>query len=61
MKQLYVISSFVIGWVGKSSRCKLEWLKNIKSLSPKIPYFNIKIEKTIKNQFWVGLMWWLIN
>jgi hypothetical protein len=32
-------------------RCKLRWFKSDKSLIPKSPYFNIKIEKTIRNQF----------
>jgi hypothetical protein len=32
-------------------RCKLRWFKNDKSPNPKSPCFNIRMEKTIKNQF----------
>jgi len=42
-------------------RCKLGSLKNDKNLSPKSPYFNTRMEKIVKNQFWMGSKWWLIN
>jgi len=32
-------------------RCKLRWLKSGKNPNPKSPYFNTRMEKTVKNQF----------
>jgi hypothetical protein len=35
----------------KVGRCKLGWLKSDKNPNPKSPYFNTRMEKSIKNQF----------
>jgi hypothetical protein len=32
------------------SRCKLGWFQNDNILSPKSSYFNVKMEKIVKNQ-----------
>jgi hypothetical protein len=36
--------------VKEHGRCKLGWLKSSKNLGSKSPYFNIKMEKKVKNQ-----------
>jgi len=43
-------------------RCKLGGFESGKSpIHKSDPYFNTWIEKIVKNQCWMGLMWWLIN